>query len=73
MRDPTRDPQYTEPQLDAMRAQKDQVATPLTHSLYCPIVTYYYGATIKNLTIKWSVEVAFIFNQPTKQSWWKQR
>lgn len=30
VRDPARDPQYAEPQLDAMRAQKDQVETPLS-------------------------------------------
>lgn len=26
LKDPARDPQYSEPQIDAMRAQKDQVA-----------------------------------------------
>lgn len=36
VRDPARDPQYAEPQIDAMRAQKDQVATPRPITLLRP-------------------------------------
>ena len=33
LKDPAKDPQYSEPQVDSMRAQKDQVG-PGVHQLY---------------------------------------
>lgn len=36
VKDPAKDPQYAEPQIDAMRAQKDQVTQLIT----CPLALF---------------------------------
>lgn len=48
LKDPAKDPQYSEPQIDAMRAQKDQV-TPLDQS-HSHIVLLYSCTVLKSIS-----------------------
>lgn len=42
LKDPAKDPQYSEPQIDAMRAQKDQVPY-LKQSHACTIIAHHHS------------------------------
>lgn len=63
LKDPAKDPQYKEPQIDAMRAQKDQVPPVGRH------MSYYSPTTFDCRQFLWSVNAAvgsIRSNQTTK-------